>query len=274
VSLFSLGLAMKVLLANPCGYVADTLWSAASARPLEAWVGAVAYSFQILFDFAGYSEMAIGLGLMMGFVFAKNFESPYKADSITDFWRRWHISLSTWLRDYLYIPLGGNRRGQARTYINLGLTMLLGGLWHGASWNFLIWGGLHGALLAGERALGGKYLQRVPRGIRVVATFLAVTLLWVFFRAPDLPSALDYLARLLALKPVQAGADLLPGLIYQPYYVGSMVLAAVCAWMLPTTWEWTQRLSLGRGAVCLALLWISLGVLMTQAYNPFIYFFF
>ncbi len=273
-ALFSLGLAMKVLLANPCGQVADVVWSAASSRPGEAWAGAFAYSFQILFDFAGYSEMAIGLGLLMGFVFAKNFESPYKADSITDFWRRWHISLSTWLRDYLYIPLGGNRRGEARTYFNLALTMLLGGLWHGASWNFLIWGGLHGGLLAWERWRGPKYLSRLPRLLKIAATFLTVTLLWVFFRAPDLPSALDFLARLCGLKAAGIGADLLPGIIYQPYYVLSLALAAACAWKLPTVWEWTQQLSAAKATACVALLWLSLAVLVTQAYNPFIYFIF
>lgn len=136
----AMGLAKKVLLANPCGKVADTVFDAGSAGILESWYGLFAYAFQIYFDFSAYSDMAIGLGLMLGFVFAKNFDSPYCSRSITEFWRRWHISLSSWLRDYLYIPLGGNRRGPVRTYINLALVMLLGGLWHGASWNFVIWG--------------------------------------------------------------------------------------------------------------------------------------
>jgi alginate O-acetyltransferase complex protein AlgI len=121
---------------------------------LDAWYGVTAYAFQIYFDFSGYSDMAIGLGLMLGFVFAKNFDSPYISQSITEFWRRWHISLSTWLRDYLYIPLGGNRKGPRRTYVNLDIVMLLGGLWHGASWNFVIWGALHGGMLALERLRG------------------------------------------------------------------------------------------------------------------------
>ena len=138
VAFFALGMAKKVLLANPCGQVADAAFAAGSLRPGEAWTGVVAYAFQIYFDFSGYSDMAIGLGLMLGFVFPKNFDSPYRAESITDFWRRWHISLSTWLRDYLYLPLGGNRKGRARTYVNLAVVMLLSGLWHGAAWNFVL----------------------------------------------------------------------------------------------------------------------------------------
>ena len=160
VAFFSLGMTKKVLLANPCGKVADLAFESASLSAVDAWYGVTAYAFQIYFDFSGYSDMAIGLGLMMGFVFAKNFDSPYKSQSITEFWRRWHISLSTCLRDYLYLPLGGNRKGPARTYVNLLVVMLIGGLWHGASWNFLVWGGLHGALLAIER------MRRQDRDLR------------------------------------------------------------------------------------------------------------
>jgi alginate O-acetyltransferase complex protein AlgI len=138
VAMFSLGMGKKVLLANPCGKVADMAFDAGSVVAVDAWYGVLAYAFQIYFDFSGYSDMAIGLGLMLGFTFPKNFDSPYRAESITDFWRRWHISLSSWLRDYLYIPLGGNRRGPWRTYANLAAVMLLGGLWHGAAWNFVI----------------------------------------------------------------------------------------------------------------------------------------
>ena len=151
---FMLGMAKKILLANPCGKVADQAFNAHSVHPFDAWFGAVSYAFQIFIDFSAYSDMAIGLGLMFGFVFARNFDSPYRSTTITEFWRRWHISLSTWLREYLYIPLGGNRKGKVRTYINLMATMLLGGLWHGASWNFVIWGGIHGSSLALEKSLG------------------------------------------------------------------------------------------------------------------------
>ena len=140
IAFFLLGLAKKVLLANPCGKVADLAFEAGCWAWSTPWYGVTAYAFQIYFDFSGYSDMAIGLGLMLGFVFPKNFDSPYLSQSLTEFWRRWHISLSAWLRDYLYVPLGGNRKGRARTYVNLFIVMLLGGLWHGAAWTFVIWG--------------------------------------------------------------------------------------------------------------------------------------
>ncbi len=273
VALFSVGLSMKVLLANPCGKVADTVFNAGPVGALEAWFGTLAYAFQILFDFAGYSEMAIGLGLMMGFVFAKNFGAPYQADSITAFWREWHISLSTMLRDYIYIPLGGNRRGEARTYLNLMFTMLLGGLWHGASWNFVIWGGIHGLWLALERGRGkNSPYHSWPRPLRVALTFLIVLLSWVFFRTADLPAALSHLGTMFGLVPRQSGTDLVAGIIYQPYYLGSVLLAGVVAFSFPTVWAWTQHITLRKALACLALLWVSLVVLITQAYNPFIYF--
>ena len=166
VAFFALGMGKKILIANPMGHIADSAFAAGSLHPLDAWYGIAGYAFQIYFDFSGYSDMAVGLALMMGFVLIQNFDSPYKADSITDFWRRWHISLSTWLRDYLYIPLGGNRRGEGRTYVNLMTVMLLGGLWHGASWNFVIWGAIHGGMLAAERAQGKaqRPYRRLPRG--------------------------------------------------------------------------------------------------------------
>jgi alginate O-acetyltransferase complex protein AlgI len=275
VALFSLGLAMKVLLANPCGKIADTIFNAGPVGTLDAWYGAVAYAFQIYFDFAGYSEMAIGLGLLMGFVFAKNFETPYQSQSITEFWRRWHISLSTWLRDYLYIPLGGNRKGEARTYFNLMITMLLGGLWHGASWNFLIWGAIHGGMLAWERGQGrNSFYRHWPRPLRVTTTFFIVLLSWVFFRTADLPSAISFLGRMFGLGPTQAGADLVGGIVYQPYYIGSFVLAGIVAWTFPTAWAWTQHLTLRKALFCIGALWLSLLFLVTQAYNPFIYFIF
>src|SRR5262249_46253797 len=159
----ALGLGKKVLLANPCGDAADAAFRAVGLHPLDAWYGLFAYAFQIYFDFSGYSDMAIGLGLLFGFEFQKNFDSPYRAQSITEFWRPWPISLSPWLRDYLYIPLGGNRKGEARTYLNLLVVMLLGGFWHGASWNFLVWGGIHGSWLAFERVLGkASFYARAP----------------------------------------------------------------------------------------------------------------
>lgn len=273
---FALGLAKKILLANPCGKIADTAFGAHLIGSLDAWFGALAYTFQIYFDFSGYSDMAIGLGLMLGFIFAKNFDSPYHAESITDFWRRWHISLSTWLREYLYIPLGGNRRGVFRTHVNLMATMLLGGLWHGASWNFVIWGGIHGGMLAFEHSqTAGCFYQELPRSIRRALTFLIVVLAWVFFRASTLPQALGYLRTMLGLghSPV-VGAALISGIVYQPYYLLTVALAALVVWAAPQTWEWTQRLTILKGAACFALAWLALTVLTAQTYNPFIYFIF
>ena len=275
IAMFSLGLAKKVMLANPCGKIADTCFDAGSIGVLDAWWGAVAYGFQIYFDFSGYSDMAIGLGLMLGFVFPKNFDSPYQSKSITEFWQRWHISLSSWLRDYLYVPLGGNRRGARRTYLNLGIVMLLGGLWHGAALQFIVWGGIHGGWLAFERALGKRSLyHRLPAPLRIALTFLIVTLAWVFFRARDLPAAVAYLASMFGMGHAQEGADLVAGLIYQPFYVLIFFAAAVVVWFGRQSWDWTRTIRAPKVAVCLVLLWLSSGMLFAQAHNPFIYFIF
>jgi alginate O-acetyltransferase complex protein AlgI len=269
------GLAKKVLLANPCGKIADTAFDAAAVNMIDAWVGATAYAMQIYFDFSAYSDMAIGLGLMLGFRFPKNFDSPYLAHSITDFWRRWHISLSSWLRDYLYIPLGGNRGSSMRTYVNLATVMVLGGLWHGASWNFVIWGSIHGVALGAERAIGKRSPYAfLPRPLQVAMTFTIVLFSWVFFRAADLPSALRYCGAMLGLGQPHAGAQLLGGVIYQPYYVLSLLLALAIAFFCPQTWNWSRRLGPVKVAVCLLLLWLSIVMLVTQAFNPFIYFIF
>ncbi len=275
VAMFSLGLAKKILLANACGKIADVVFAATPAGTLDSWYGLLAYAFQIYFDFSAYSDMAIGLGLMMGFMFAKNFDSPYQSASITEFWRRWHISLSTWLRDYLYIPLGGNRLGPARTYVNLAVVMLLGGLWHGAAWTFVIWGTIHGAMLIAERLRGKTSLyERLPRPVRVALTFVLVNLAWVFFRSENLPSALAFVGRLFAIGTAHSGTALIGGLLYTPYYLGSFVLAAVVVWLAPQSWDWTRRLSWQRALACTVLLWAGLSVMLTQAYNPFIYFIF
>ncbi len=203
MAFFAFGMAKKILIANPMGHVADTAFAAGSLHALDAWFGLVGYAFQIYFDFSGYSDMACGLALMLGFVLIQNFDSPYQADSITDFWRRWHISLSTWLRDYLYIPLGGNRLGTRRTYVNLMAVMLFGGLWHGASWNFVLWGAIHGGMLAFERAQGkASFYRRLPRPVRVGITFFVVCLSWVFFRAKTLGQAVGMFKSCLAWPPL------------------------------------------------------------------------
>jgi alginate O-acetyltransferase complex protein AlgI len=275
VAMFSFGMAKKVLLANPCGKIADTCFDAGSVLALDAWIGLLAYSFQIYFDFSGYSDMAIGLGLMMGFMFPKNFDSPYKSRSITEFWNRWHLSLSTWLRDYLYVPLGGNRKGPGRTYANLMIVMLLGGLWHGASANFVVWGGIHGLALSLERARGRRSVAAVlPRPLQTAFTFSVVCFAWVFFRAADLDDALRYLGHMGGLVPAGEGAALVGGVIYQPYYLGSLTVAAAVTWLAPQAWDFTRRIDLPRAALALLLLWTACATLFAQSYNPFIYFMF
>ncbi len=275
VAFFSIGLAKKVLLANPCGKVADTVWGAASSSVLDSWYGLLSYALQIYFDFSGYSVMAIGLGLMLGFVFPKNIDAPYHATSIADFWRRWHISLSTWLRDYLYVPLGGNRRGVRRTYANLAAVMLLGGLWHGAALTFVVWGAVHGALLAFERAFTApRWWRAAPRWGRSAAVFGVVLLTWVPFRAPDLPAAWDYYCRLAGRAPLGDAAALLPGIVRSPYLLGSCAAALVITFAGAQTFAFTRTLSAARAALCLGLLVLSLAALATQEWNPFLYFIF
>jgi alginate O-acetyltransferase complex protein AlgI len=275
IAFFCLGLAKKVLLANPCGKIADLAFEAGSLGPLDAWYGVTAYAFQIYFDFSGYADMAIGLGLMLGFVFPKNFDSPYKSQSITEFWHRWHISLSAWLRDYLYVPLGGNRKGPTRTYVNLFLVMLIGGLWHGAAWTFVIWGALHGALLVAERLRGKAALYgALPAPLRVALTFVLVLITWVFFRATDVQQAFSYVGNMLFLGAPQETAGLLAGIVYQPYYLATFAIAGVIVWTAPQTWDWTRTLTLPKAAGVLTALALSAVALATQGYNPFIYFIF
>jgi alginate O-acetyltransferase complex protein AlgI len=273
VMFFALGMGKKILVANPMGHIADTAFAAGPLHPIDAWFGLVGYAFQIYFDFSGYSDMAVGLALMMGFVLIQNFDSPYKADSITDFWRRWHISLSTWLRDYLYIPLGGNRLGPGRTYVNLMTVMLLGGLWHGASWNFVIWGAIHGGMLAAERAQGkDSPYRRLPHAARVAVTFFVVCLSWVFFRAKTLGMAWSYFQSLFGLSQPGYAGNAVAGALYTPYHVGMLLLAAVLVWGSPNSWALTARISVPRAVGGVALLALSILMMWTQTTNPFLYF--
>ena len=188
---FMIGMSMKVLIADTLSPIVDLAFSLQNPNFSDAWIGCLAYSLQLFFDFAGYSVMAIGLGMMLGFRFPENFNHPYLANSIQDFWRRWHISLSTWLRDYLYIPLGGNRDGEVRTYINLLLTMSIAGLWHGGdSWNFLIWGVSHGVALCIARIWAQTGLPQIPITVSRVLTLLFVFLAWTIFRSHTFDEAL------------------------------------------------------------------------------------
>jgi alginate O-acetyltransferase complex protein AlgI len=275
IAFFLLGLSKKVLLANACGKIADASFGAATRSLGEAWAGATAYALQIYFDFSGYSDMAIGLGLMFGFVFARNFNAPYAATSLTDFWRRWHISLSSWLRDYLYIPLGGNRLGNARTYFNLFLTMLLGGLWHGASWNFVLWGALHGGGLALERAFARNAPNAsLPPVLARLLTLLAVLVGWVFFRAQTLPDALSYLRSMADLSSSQWAPKIVGSPLQQPFALTCLALALGVVVAGRQTWDWTQSLSPAKAALSLGLGGLAIVALLTQDYNPFIYFIF
>lgn len=189
---FMQGFIKKVFIADSIAPLADSAFALSDPTMADAWLGILAYTAQLYFDFSGYSDMAIGLGLMMGFRFPENFNQPYISQSITEFWRRWHISLSTWLRDYLYIPLGGNRNSTFKTYRNLLLTMLLGGLWHGANWTFLLWGAWHGTLLSIERWLGVSGNPAGFRWFRWASTFLFVMLGWVTFRASNISEAFGF----------------------------------------------------------------------------------
>ena len=275
---FAFGLGKKVLLANNLAPVADAAFAADAPPWHVAWIGVIAYAFQIYFDFSGYSDMAIGLGQMLGFRFPQNFRSPYRATSITDFWRRWHISLSTWLRDYLYIPLGGNRHGAWKTYRNLAITMLLGGLWHGAQWQFIAWGALHGLLLAAERA-GGKQslIPGLPRGLQITMTFVLVLLTWVFFRAASLEEALGYLASMCGLAETTASSELVQAQVYGPSALTFLALGALVVWRGRRTEDWIDGdpAALYRPGLQLAaasLLVLAIFEMSVQGHNPFLYF--
>ena len=273
ISFFVIGLAKKILLANHIGEVADAAFGAGSLIWYDAWAGVLAYAFQIYFDFSGYSDMAIGLGLMLGFQFPKNFDSPYHAESITDFWRRWHISLSTWLRDYLYFPLGGNRKGKRRTYFNLAIVMFLGGLWHGAKWTFVVWGSIHGIMLAFERMMGKKSIYNLlPRPFRVMITFVIILITWVFFRSGSISIAGKYLSSMIGIRQQFGGSALLGSLIYSRDHIFVFIACAVVVWFGKQSWELAQKNFALKAVTIIALFIWSLMAMYTQSYNPFLYF--
>lgn len=197
---FIIGLAKKVLIANQMGLQADSIFALnyIDLDSMTAWIGILAYTFQIYFDFSGYSDMAIGIGKMIGFRFPENFNNPYISQSITEFWRRWHITLGAWMRSYLYIPLGGNRVSNTRLYFNLWLVFLASGLWHGASWNFVLWGAYHGFFLVIERGFLLKAYERIGKLPSTVITFLVVVIGWVFFRIENIEQAFLFLGRMFA----------------------------------------------------------------------------
>ena len=241
------GLAQKVLIADNVGPLADAAFNADPTFLTAglAWLGAVAYSLQLYFDFAGYSNMAIGMGRIMGLSYPRNFDLPYCSKSITEFWRRWHISLSTWFRDYLYIPLGGNRISRSRTFLNLLSVFVLCGLWHGAGLNFVVWGLYHGAFLILERTRFGAALEARPAPMRYGYALLVIMIGWVFFRSPTLPHALAYLQAMLCLGGACA-ASVPPNLFdLAPWHALWLVIGAALATPLRTLLG--ARLSLVEG---------------------------
>ena len=281
VQIFMVGMGKKVLLANNVGL----LWERYKALPLDqltvagAWLGVIAFTFQIYFDFSGYSDMATGLGRMLGFEFAPNFRYPYISRSITEFWRRWHISLSSWFREYLYIPLGGNRCSRARQIRNILTVWLLTGLWHGAAWTFILWGLWFCLLLLGEKFLWGHFLEQLPSPIRWACTMLAVILSWVLFRAADLGQAWAYLGAMFGQTTglAQDGQAVYYLLQFWPEWILALIA------FLPVK-QWLQSWLEARGAagqtlalwaprvLALGLLVLSYGLLVTGSFNPFIYF--
>ncbi|HNY29914.1 MAG TPA: MBOAT family O-acyltransferase [Fibrobacteria bacterium] len=273
VILFFVGFAMKILLANPAGTVADAVFAAEAPSTLQAWWGALAYTFQIYFDFNGYSVMALGLGRMFGFELIRNFDAPYRSESITEFWRRWHISLSSWLREYLYFPLGGNRKGETRTYINLALVMLLGGFWHGAQWQFIVWGAIHGSWLALERWMGKRpFYGHLPRPLRIAVTMTIVVVAWVFFRAEDIPHALSMLGSMFGMGHASAWSGLLDAQIWRLDHLLVMGLCLVFVAQPFQSYEFGRKATWPRLAVSFSLFLVGLCFMYGQAFNPFLYF--
>jgi alginate O-acetyltransferase complex protein AlgI len=266
--IFMVGFCKKVLIADTVAPLVEAAFSAPMPTLADAWMGALAYTVQLFFDFSGYTDMAIGLALMIGFVFPENFNDPYTARSITDFWKRWHMSLSNWLREYLYVSLGGNRRGVLRTYINLFLTMLLGGLWHGANWTFVLWGAWHGGILVIER----YWLQRTGKPLltgwlAVVRTMLLVMIGWVIFRAVDLAAAGRMLGGMLGLNGLALSAPLQWQVT--PDRLGMLALAIALVYAMP----WLRRHQGGplRYLLIPLFLW-AVATLSSQSFTPFLYF--
>ncbi|MBQ7397489.1 MAG: MBOAT family protein [Clostridia bacterium] len=296
VTRFSVGLAKKVVISNTVGLLADNIFKLDVTQMSSAtgWLGAIAYTLQIYFDFSGYSDMAIGLGHMMGFNFIENFNYPYISKSVQEFWRRWHISLSSWFRDYLYIPLGGNRKGKIRTYINLLIVFACTGFWHGAAWNFLVWGLFHGLFLVIERigfkkVLAGEFksLENKPKAAKAcritmtvighIYTMLIAIIGWVLFRAETMGKAWQYLCTMFRFSDwgwVKAVAQL------DGYTLVILLLGVVCSFpIVPFVREKLRKYSWGETAVSiigavsmLTLLLLSIFCLTGSDYNPFIYF--
>ena len=276
---FIIGLAKKVIIANTAGAVFEQIsqMPAASLSVLTAWVGAFSYAFQIYFDFSGYSDMAIGLGKMFGFEFKKNFDYPYVSKSITEFWRRWHISLSTWFREYVYIPLGGNRCSVSRNIFNLMVVWTLTGMWHGAAWNFIAWGVYYGVILVLEKYVWGEPLDRLPSAVRHIYTVVLVLVGWVFFFSPSLGYALRYLGAM-----VGAGAGVVDAngafflfthwLLYVVAVLGSSAMGMRLINMVIRMVRNRKAKTAVAAVIYMGIFVISIAFLVTDTFNPFLYF--
>jgi alginate O-acetyltransferase complex protein AlgI len=266
---FCFGLAKKALIANPVGAIADSAFSCSSAEltlPL-AWMGIVAYTFQIYFDFSGYSDMAIGIGKALGFTFPENFNYPYISKSLTEFWRRWHISLSTWFRDYLYIPLGGNRKGLLRTNINLFVVFAVTGFWHGANWTFILWGLWHGLFLVLEKYLRRHIKIAIPNFLRLIYCILTVMIGWVLFRSSTLSQAIYYLKTMFSLHDITVDMIFFSQLTFKNMLV--LLIAFPLAAGLGKIVATSNYLSKCTGILVFFTAYVFL---VSSSYNPFIYF--
>ena len=269
VQRFIIGLSKKVLLANPMG----NLWELLQAQEgtLPAWVGIVAYSLQIYFDFSGYSDMAIGLGRMFGFEFLENFNYPYISSSVTEFWRRWHISLSTWFKEYVYIPLGGNRKGLPRQILNLLVVWGLTGFWHGASWNFLLWGLYYALLLIAEKLFLLKLLKKAPKFLGHIYAIFSVLMGWALFFFEDMSALGEFFGRLFTFSGASVqGYNLVLGFL--PILVVSLIASTPVVKILGDKWKGTAVMRYGKLAACALLLVLCVAALASNSYNPFIYF--
>ncbi len=272
---FVIGLSKKVLIANNCGQIFDFVTNLSSTQTslITAWLGIIGYTFQIYFDFSGYSDMAIGLGKMLGFDFLENFNYPYIAKSITDFWRRWHMSLSYWFRDYVYIPLGGNRNGLAKQIINIMVVWLLTGFWHGAAWNFVLWGIFYGIILIIEKLFLLKYLKKTPSIISHIYTMFIVIIAWVLFAFTDLNEGLHYLGMMFGIGTASLANDI--SLFIIRNYIILLIVALIAATPIaktrfnPFNNETFKKLA---PIFVLILLVICTAFIVDASYNPFLYF--
>jgi len=273
ITIFALGFAKKILLADRAATIADAVFRSGDPGFMNAWWGILAYHFQIYFDFCGYSDMAVGLARMLGIEFIKNFNAPYFSTSITVFWRKWHISLSTFIRDYLYIPMGGNRCSVGRSYFNLIVAFTLSGVWHGAKWTFVLWGFYQGIFLTIERFLGKKTLYSwMPLAGQILVTNIIIILGWVMFRSPSIEQAWQYWGSMFGIVKAAPAASLLSAEIFTVRHVIEMFICGILVWQPIQAHDWVLKPTPLKYAVCVALFLFAICAMMTQSFSPFLYF--